>query len=78
MADNFTSDPVQNTHYSIAGREFANIKDSTLKHNSVVMSASVAKVGKHPIIAQTITTTDVPSSEVVKDWEERNNKAVVQ
>ena len=58
------------------GNTIANIKDSTLKHNTEYTHEEAAKRGKNPIIAKDVTTIDVPTSEVVKDWEDRNNKAV--
>lgn len=58
------------------GNTIANIKDSTLKHNTEYTEAEAAKRGKNPIIAKEITTVDIPTSEVVEDWEDRNNKAL--
>ena len=58
------------------GNTIANIKDSTLKHNTEYTEAEAAKRGKNPIIAKDITTVDVPTSEVVEDWESRNDKAI--
>ena len=53
-----------------------NIKDSTLKHNTdYISSVNIAKRGKHPIVAKSVTTVDVKSSTVVDDWEKRNIKA---
>lgn len=58
------------------GNTIPNKVDGTLKFETEVAQASEDKVGKHPILAKDVTTTDIPSSEVVADWEERNDKAV--
>ena len=60
------------------GNTIANIKDSTLKHNTEYTQDEAAKRGKNPIISKEVTTIDVPTSEVVEDWEERNIKAVTE
>ena len=49
--------------------------DSDLKFSTEVVEASADKVGKHPIIAKDLTTIDVPTSDVIKDWEDVNDKA---
>lgn len=54
-----------------------NVIDSVLKNNTeYVSSIAIAKRGKHPIIAKSITTVDIPTSEVLVDWEARNDKAI--
>ncbi|MBO7450394.1 MAG: hypothetical protein J6U54_08490 [Clostridiales bacterium] len=58
------------------GNTIPNKVDGTLKFETEIAEASQDKVGKHPIIAKDVTTTDIPSSDVVKDWEDRNDKAV--
>lgn len=58
------------------GNTIPNKVDGTLKFETEIAQASEDKVGKHPIIAKDVTTTDIPSSDVVKDWEDRNDKAV--
>lgn len=58
------------------GNTIPNKTDGTLKFTTEIANDSQDKVGKHPIIAKDITTTDVNSSTVVGDWEDRNDKAV--
>lgn len=58
------------------GNTIPNKVDGTLKFETEIAQASEDKVGKHPIIAKDVTTVDIPSSDVVKDWEDRNDKAV--
>ena len=53
-----------------------NVVDSTLKNDTYYPSVSIAKRGKHPIVAKSVTTYDEVTSNVVKDFEDRNNKAV--
>ncbi len=60
------------------GNTIPNKVDGTLKFETEIAQASEDKVGKHPIIAKDVTTIDIPSSDVVKDWEDRNDKAVTQ
>lgn len=60
------------------GNTIPNKVDGTLKFETEIAEGSQDKVGKHPIIAKDVTTIDVPSSDVVKDWEDRNDKAVTQ
>ena len=60
------------------GNTMPNKVDGTLKFETEIAQASEDKVGKHPIIAKDITTVDIPSSDVVKDWEDRNDKAVTE
>ena len=50
-------------------------KEGTLKFTtSFTPSVSISR-GKRPIIAKTITTEDIPTSEVIEDFEEKNDKA---
>lgn len=60
------------------GNTIANIKDSTLKHNTEYTQDEAAKRGKNPIISKDVTTIDVPTSEVLEDWETRNDKALTE
>ena len=60
------------------GNTIPNKVDGTLKFTTEIAEESQDKVGKHPIIAKDITTTDIPTSEVFEDWESRNNKAVTE
>lgn len=54
-----------------------NKTDSMLKHDTdYISSINIAKRGKHPIVAKNVTTYDNPHSDVAKDWEDRNNKAL--
>lgn len=57
------------------GNTIPNKTDSTLKFETEIAEDSQDKVGKHPIIAKDITTTDIPSSDVIGDFEDRNDKA---
>lgn len=57
------------------GNTIPNKVDGTLKFTTEIAEESQDKVGKHPILAKDITTTDIPTSEVFEDWESRNNKA---
>lgn len=58
------------------GNTIANAKDSMLKHDTAYTEEQAARKGKFSITGETITTVDVPHSEVAADWEERNNKAL--
>ena len=58
------------------GNTIPNKVDGTVKFSTEIKEASQDKVGKHPIIAKDVTTIDIPSSDVLEDWEDRNNKAV--
>lgn len=51
-------------------------KDSMLDFNTSYAPSVAIHRGKHPIVASSVTTEDIPHSEVAADWEERNNKAV--
>lgn len=53
-----------------------NVVDSMLKNDTYYPSVSIAKRGKHPIVAKSVTTYDEVTSNVVKDFEDRNNKAI--
>lgn len=57
------------------GNTIPNKVDGTVKFKTWIDQSSDDKVGKHPIIAKDIFVGDVPSSDVVKDWEDRNDKA---
>lgn len=50
--------------------------DSMLDFNTTYTPSVAVNRGKHPIVAKSVTTEDIPHSEVAADWEERNNKAV--
>lgn len=89
MSDTFTNSLVDEEPVRVAGMDFhhgamnfsvqysvPNKVDSMLKNQTVYPSVAIAKRGKHPIVAKSITTYDVPHSEVAADWEERNDKAV--
>ena len=89
MSDNFTSNVVDNDPVQIAGVDFhhgpmdfsvqygvPNKVDSTLDFNTTYPSVAVSKRGKNPIIAKTVVTEDIPTSDVIEDWETRNDKAV--
>ena len=52
-----------------------NVKDSMLKHDTSYTPSVAVNRGKHPIVAKTVTTIDVPHSEVAADFESRNNNA---
>jgi hypothetical protein len=58
------------------GNTIPNKVDGTLKFETEIAESSQDKIGKHPILAKDVTTIDVESSEVIADWEDRNNKAV--
>lgn len=58
------------------GNTIPNKVDGTLKFETEIAESSQDKVGKHPILAKDIETTDIPSSDVIGDFEDRNNKAV--
>ena len=60
------------------GNTMPNKVDGTLKFSTEYTQEEAAKRGKHPIVAKTVTTTDIPTSEVIEDFEERNNKAVTE
>ena len=60
------------------GNTIPNKVDGTLKFQTEYTQEEAAKRGKHPIVAKTVTTTDIPTSEVFEDFEERNNKAVTK
>ena len=60
------------------GNTIPNKTDGTLKFSTEIAEASQDKVGKHPILAKDISTTDIPSSDVIGDFEDRNNKAVTE
>ncbi len=60
------------------GNTIPNKVDGTLKFQTEYTQEAAAKRGKHPIVAKTVTTTDIPTSEVFEDFEERNNKAVTK
>ena len=51
-------------------------KDSMLDFNTTYTPSVAVNRGKHPIVASTVTTEDIPHSEVAADWEQRTNKAV--
>lgn len=51
-------------------------KEGTLKFATSYTETDAAKRGKVPVIAKTVTTTDVPTSEVIEDFETVNDKAV--
>ena len=55
------------------GNTVPNKVDGTLKFETDIAQESQSKVGKHPILAKTITTTDVKSSAVLDDFEDRND-----
>ena len=57
------------------GNTIPNKVDGTLKFETEIAQESQNKVGKHPILAKDVTTIDVPTSDVIEDWETRNNKA---
>ena len=50
--------------------------DSMLDFNTTYTPSVAVNRGKHPIVAKSVTTEDIPHSEVAADWEERNNKAL--
>ena len=56
--------------------EMPNVVNSDLDFVSEVAEGSVSKVGKHPIIAKSIVTAEIHTSEVLVDWEARNDKAI--
>lgn len=60
------------------GNTIANAKDSMLKHNTAYTEEQAARKGKFSITGETVTTIDVPHSEVAADWEDRNDKAITQ
>lgn len=90
MSDTFTNNLVDEEPKYVAGMDFhhgamdfsvqysiPNKVDSTLKFDTEYTSSiAIAKRGKHPIIAKSIITEDIPHSEVAADWEARNDKAV--
>ena len=51
-------------------------KEGTLKFETTYEPDEAAKRGKNPIIAKDIETEDVPTSEVINEWETVNDKAV--
>lgn len=51
-------------------------KEGTLKFETTYEEEAAAKRGKNPIIAKDIETEDVPTSEIVEEWEAVNDKAV--
>lgn len=90
MSDTFTSSQVdENAQTHVAGMDFhhgpmdfsvqysvPNKVDSMLDFNTEYTSSiAIARRGKHPIVAKSITTVDIPHSDVAKDWEDRNDKA---
>ncbi len=60
------------------GNTIPNKVDGTLKFQTEYTQEDAAKRGKHPIVAKTVTTTDIPTSEVFEDFESRNVKAVTE
>ncbi len=50
--------------------------DSMLDFNTTYTPSVAVNRGKHPIVAKSVTTVDIPHSEVAADWEERNDKAI--
>lgn len=91
MSDTFTSSQVdENAQTHVAGMDFhhgpmdfsvqysvPNKVDSMLDFNTEYTSSiAIARRGKHPIVAKSITTVDIPHSDVAKDWEDRNDKAI--
>ena len=80
MSDNFTSNAVDNDPVQIAGVDFhhgpmnfsvqysvPNKVDSTLDFTTTYPSVAVSKRGKHPIVAKSVVTEDIPSRKVVAD-----------
>ncbi len=51
-------------------------KDSMLDFNTSYAPSVAIHRGKRPIVASSVTTEDIPHSEVAADWEQRNNKAL--
>lgn len=90
MSDTFTNNLVDEEPTHVAGMDFhhgamdfsiqysvPNKVDSTLKFDTEYTSSiAIAKRGKHPIIAKSVTTEDVNTSTVLADWEARNDKAI--
>lgn len=51
-------------------------KEGTLKFETSYTPSVAVNRGKHPIVAKSITTEDVPTSEIIEEWETVNDKAV--
>ena len=51
-------------------------KDSMLDFSTSYTPSVAIHRGKRPVVASSVTTEDIPHSEVAADWEQRNNKAV--
>ena len=51
-------------------------KNRTLDHNTTRTEAQAARRGKFSITGETVSLTDIPSSEVLDEWETVNDKAV--
>lgn len=60
------------------GNTIPNKVDGTLKFSTEYSQEAAAKRGKHPIVAKTVETTDIPTSDVFEDFESRNVKAVTE
>lgn len=60
------------------GNTIPNKVDGTLKFTTSYESEDAAKRGKHPIVAKTVETEDIATSEVFSDFETRNVKAVTE
>ena len=60
------------------GNTIPNKVDGTVKFSTEYTQEEAAKRGKHPIVAKTVETTDIPTSDVFEDFEDRNNKAVTK
>ena len=60
------------------GNTIPNKVDGTVKFSTEYSQEEAAKRGKHPIVAKTVETTDIPTSDVIEDFESRNIKAVTE
>lgn len=80
MADTFTTSQVDNPvefhhgpmNFSIQ-KSIPNKVDGTLKFDTEYTPSAAIHRGKHPIVAKSVTTTDVPTSDVFADFEGRND-----
>lgn len=80
MGDTFTTSQVDNPvefhsgpmNFSIQ-KSIPNKVDGTLKFSESYTPSAAIYRGKRPIVAKTVTTTDIPTSDVMEDFEGRNN-----
>ena len=80
MADTFTTSQVDNPvefhhgpmNFSIQ-KSIPNKVDGTLKFETGYTPSAAIHIGKHPIVSKTVTTQDVATSDVMEDFEGRNN-----